>query len=688
MRKTLIAGFIILSSCLPVRSDEAPANTKVVTIAPRPWNATPDWQKAPDGQGEYLPNPTPLATFEIAGREYAATALGTLVREKATETTRTPGPWRIVPELYLRHLEPVGTHDELLWAVEGKPWRSRLIGEVSLLGLDPKDWSTKKTLRFPAGSLVVKMDKDGFWILREDLSIPRNKPGYTSLTCCDFDGKERFRFDAATLTTTEPPEPWMFDTKPRPLIYWMAIDDDAIYLSVIDYRGTAPNDGMIYGPKQLVRIDRVSGKHTAADAPIYQTTTLANAPGRVLWLHSTMEDGKVINTIYQMNKKTMEMSCAGVLDAGYLHGMTVKANHLWVQDVSRGDRRLRVFSLDDFKEVPVPGEPPTLSELIWSPRWRVMGRVDERTVELLRGDRQRVWLSSGTDLMELREDGTRLTRDLSGVLGTKELLWPLRIEPGVLFVAGAGQKLLRVQADTDRVLVRDPQAVPGLRYGFMDAGGNTLWVSGPENRLDAFTKDLIPLKQFTGLRWAGAFAATRDAAYYFTLVNKIPVLLRADPESGQTKVVESWSQHAREWFKRRSHVDVPPPNDLWIMGSPIWMKADDSGNLQILHTRPTDPRVDPLKWDMMLWTYDAIRDTWKDQDVPDDVQALTSSPGLFYDTKQHAVVTYLDGKWVVLGKLSEHWFDHARDFGWRVHATDKHLYAWTPLGLWRTRRPS
>jgi hypothetical protein len=95
---------------------QASSQPSVIKVAPLPWEA--------DGNGQYLLVPSPQAQIDIGQRECAATSFGMLVREQlpigAASRPTAPGPWKIVPELYTKNLQPMQVRDGLLWVVEGK----------------------------------------------------------------------------------------------------------------------------------------------------------------------------------------------------------------------------------------------------------------------------------------------------------------------------------------------------------------------------------------------------------------------------------------------------------------------------------------------------------------------------------------------------------------------------------------
>ena len=105
-------------------SAEPPVQPTTVRVPPVAWK-TDGWQKAPDGDGEYLLIPSPHASFEIGDRLYVATRFGVLVQDPlpagAAASRTEPGPWKIVPELYRKKFQPLEVKGDLLWVVEAKP---------------------------------------------------------------------------------------------------------------------------------------------------------------------------------------------------------------------------------------------------------------------------------------------------------------------------------------------------------------------------------------------------------------------------------------------------------------------------------------------------------------------------------------------------------------------------------------
>lgn len=212
------------------------------------WAAKLNWQKAPDGAGEFLPAPNinQYGQFEHDGCRYVATPLGVL-------RWRPEGEWRIVPELYGRAISPVGMRDGLLWAVEGDLLTtfhpSRWSGH--LVALDPANWSTKKKVNLPdqPSASIVAVEQDGFWCLEEPKSVIGGRAshyGQAVIANYSMDGRELFRFKLPPGKVAQYLPKGMTATS-NPLIYWAAVDPDAVWLKVIDYQGIMPHDAPIIG---------------------------------------------------------------------------------------------------------------------------------------------------------------------------------------------------------------------------------------------------------------------------------------------------------------------------------------------------------------------------------------------------------------------------------------------------------
>jgi len=225
-----------------------------ITLHSGDWAARLNWQKAPDGAGEFLPAPGQhqYGQFEHDGCRYVAVPLGVL-------RWRPEGAWRIVPELYGRPIAPVGMRDGLLWAIEGDHLSTLhpSLWSGHLVALDPADWSTKKKVKLPdrRSANVVAVEEDGFWCL-EDLKTPRapggrqtpraagGGSGYAVIANYAMDGRERFRFAVPPGKVVENLPEGVAATS-DPLIYWAAVDEDAVWLLVVDYQGIMPYDAPI-----------------------------------------------------------------------------------------------------------------------------------------------------------------------------------------------------------------------------------------------------------------------------------------------------------------------------------------------------------------------------------------------------------------------------------------------------------
>ncbi|NLE57701.1 MAG: hypothetical protein GX616_05025, partial [Planctomycetes bacterium] len=420
----LLLGFAL--ACANAEAGASPATQPSAAVATQPvrisvvaapWKEMPAWQNAPDGHGQYLLFPSQYAQFEIARMQYVVTSLGVLVRELrllgGQTSPPTPGPWKIVPELYLRQLELLGMHDGLLWVVENRPLQGRAVGGTQVLALDPTDWSMRRSLELPPGSRAVRVDDGGCWFLEGKKNIgggARGPMGYGALVCRDFGDRETFRLAANALTTSRPAVPGgslagMLQTVPAPLIYWWAIDADAVYLSVVDYRGIAPNDAPICGgPSQLVRIDRNTGKQVALEAPILDYTTMANAPGQIFWVQPKyLSGGTVKNEIYRLDKQSMRISQVGTFEWRRIDALAVDRDYLWMRALAAAgeDRRTRAYSLKDFKEVPNAGTGPFEESADRCGSW------------LLAGDESRIWFASRSQVFEIVDNGECWARDMS-----------------------------------------------------------------------------------------------------------------------------------------------------------------------------------------------------------------------------------------------------------------------------------
>lgn len=716
IRSRALAGrllCVVLAACAtaaqaqPVsRPATAPSSQPVTVKVPaRPWQTMPAWQDAPDGHGQYLLLPSPHGQFEIAGRQYLATQFGVLSRAlpataPATQppATRLADDWKIVPELYLKHLEPIAVRQGLLWAVEGRPQLRIVDGRlaaqapetVRVVALDPTDWSTKKTIQMPAGSRVIKVEKGGFWLVEQGTYITGfpgpGRPGDAAIAFRNFAGKETLRFEAKTLATDSPGNPPGVHAKPIPQIWWWAIDDDAVYLSVIDFRGVSPRDAHVYGPRQLVRVDRATGKHVAVDANIYPDMPMVDTPDRILWHQSQHKDGKYSEAIYQLDKKAMKIAQAAILeDCKRIAALATDGRHLWVLEMVFPQPEPKAFSLKDFQPVVDPGRPPAPETFMPHRGYRpppFMPPSAPVSTLLLGGDAARLWVVHGTSLLELRDDDKLLIRDIKDRINLEQTISAV-CTAGKLYAASGGQ-VARIIADSEDVVLNNVSLPPGAYHMVVAASDRYIWSLTGEELL-TFNDKLQLIHRSERPKQTTIFSAIEGSLYCFGDIGGRCEFMRIDATTGVRTVVESWRRHAKEWFQAAYGRHGPSENDIWSMTFPMWMVAD-GGKLQVLCIRPGSPVRKALIVRTMLWTYDIASDSWQHEDIPMHSSERPWNAGMLFDTAKSVLLMRKGGAWVSLGKLPKGWFEYAGHYYWRVHVTGKHVYAWTPLGLWRTAR--
>jgi len=685
-----------------------PNQPAAIKVVPFPWK-TPGWQDAPDGNGQYLLFPSVQAQFDIDGHQYVATSLGVLVREQlpigAVAAPPAPGSWKIVPELYLKNLQPLEMKGDVLWAVEGKSRRTQA-DPVHVLALDVKNWSVKQKLDLPPNAVPVRVENDGCWFVQTgpqpaatggDVHAQgigsRLPPGYWAIVLWDSAGKERFRFNAQEPPAT-PTEPTQLAAKrpPTPRIYWWGIDPDAVWLGIMDSRGGVPNDmphhEVIYGPTQFIRVDRASGRRTVVNAPLWDGSRTVNQPQRILWLEmDSTPQGKRYCHVRQLDKKSLQISEAGRMEVGWFDDVAADENYLWVRNRwwTEGDHRPHAFALKDFSEVLSAGKPPIT----------LVFRLDPPMpagLALLCGDDQRVWLSVGQQIIELLDDGDALIREMPpqvmpSPFVPSKFVRSADAQSGSLYAAVV--QLFRVTSGSDQVLVQEAK-------GFFDlqVGAGSLWVR-TRIELLAFSDGLV-LEQRVPVPPVWAMTVVGKTCFYFTSGNA-PGLFKLDFAGGEAVRIESWDKRTLEWLKNTYKLDEPAPDSLKRMSHPLGMTTDGAGKVFLLFYPPSDLRRD-VNLDQvgtMVWTYDIARDEWQDRDLGTGMLMTTINAGpnkfvLF--NKQHkgppgdpgAYLDFSNGRLEPLGPLPKGWLD-SYDY-WRIHTTHKYIYAWTPLGLWRALR--
>jgi hypothetical protein len=173
-------------------------------------------------------------------------------------------------------------------------------------------------------------------------------------------------------------------------------------------------------------------------------------------------------------------------------------------------------------------------------------------------------------------------------------------------------------------------------------------------------------------------------------------LFRLELAGGEPQRIESWDRQTVEWFRNAYELDEPPPDSLDRLSRPWWMGSDGTGKVFILHERPSDPRPDAATDEVgaMLWAYDVAKDQWEETDLGVDLRMTVYDLGpdkVVWVNGWHegppwdlsAYEVFSNGQFAPLGPLPEGWLN-AAEHASPIRITDKYIYAWTPLGLWRT----
>ena len=435
MLAALCAAFGVPAQRRAARADQSTVRTR--HLPPAKAKLKPVWQAAPSGIGEYLPFPDreALGIFQWGKRTLVGTWNGLL-------SSTTPGRWHIVPGLYGRAVRPLGEKNGLLWLQE--------MG-LGLLAVDQK-FAIRHTFYTVQGQGIQNFDIDSFWrldetILRGNWWWEQDRSTLVELTA---EGRERLRIPTHFF--------------PGGVPQWMAIDAAAVWLALLDF----PEMEFYGGPprqprparKQLIRLDRGTGKMTAVDiqgrigsaVPVF-----LNLPERILWV-APGHDKRL--ALHQLDKKRLRTVTAMRFRTPiFARNLAADSRNLWVFPGASATGTPLVFALRDFKPVPIraagnlpPGAPapgsyekPT-SATTW--------------YEVVAGDKHHVWLrTSGPAVIELRDDGTALTRNLSTIMqfpaGTQ--CFELRHEKGQIYNV--------VEWKNDEWELRGRGALPRIRSG-------------------------------------------------------------------------------------------------------------------------------------------------------------------------------------------------------------------------------
>jgi hypothetical protein len=254
-----------------------------------------------------------------------------------------------------------------------------------------------------------------------------------------------------------------------------------------------------------------------------------------------------------------------------------------------------------------------------------------------------------------------------------------------------------VESGSDEVLTSESPLHLSSGFGLFCLGTESLWTSAHPELL-AFTQGLV-LRRRMPMPAVSAMTVVGETCFYIGS-ERNPGLFRLDPAGGDPLRIESWDKQIREWFKDTYDLDEPSPDALARMSSSGWLGTDGTGKVFLLGRRPSDPRIEATHDEvrMILWTSDIAKDQWERRDIEANlswtmidiaprgfVLMSTERGGPPWDPSAYTV--FSDGQFKPLGPLPEGWLSTARfdSLGrWRIHATDKYTYAWTPLGLWRT----
>jgi len=661
MSAVVLAAFVLLGTNAVCAGDDASTDYQKapdkVTLSPRPWKEISPWQSVPDRAGEILlaPGHYQYGQFEHENRRFVATMLGVL-------ESMPGGHWRIVPEMYGRWIIPITVRDGLLWA--------RPYWEKQLVALDIGTWATRKRIPIPQfGTRVVAFEEDGFWLLEDEkIPVPLNgrsragpsPAGHASIVHYDMDGTEMFRY------RTSPGKPAAdmpqgYTDASTPLIYWAAVDRDAVWLAVQRTR--------------IVRIDRRSGERRSVDANTFPQTLFVNLPKRILWFRR--EGRTKSTTVYQLQKEQLTITVAGKIDVP-IRGFASDGTNLWVES-----DKTYVFSLKNLEPVAIEEagpRPPALPENVEFPPLSILSVGDDR-----------VWLwASQSQIAEIADDGKTGVWDVSQWV--KSSGQDLRVVAKAKFLyAFVRGNLIRLESGSSDVLVRrlgDPSQLYPLHLS-LDA--DHVWVqSQTGNDVSIFAPDLTSVATFSCEPLIQQYfltgVALRGSCYVFLPPHSTPSysarLVKIDSKTGKVTTVESWRKHFDHWCKKDVDEEPTGVNVPRFYGLQRAVQTPDGRLFFIVLWGMWDPassRYSSVR--QAAWYYDPAADHWEAAPLSRSIH-LTSSPNLLIDKQDQCFLRYKDGKWQPVGRLSSDWLE-AGLLNWPISATKQYFYARTPLGLYR-----
>ena len=628
----------------------------------------PAWQKPPEAPGVLLPFPGtrwPFGVERIGGRLVAGTP-GGLLRSAGADR------WEVVPHLCGRSVRVIGQSDGLLWVVLGP---TDVVRRTAVAALDPTNLSIRRRLPDVRGEWLA-VTPNRVWALddrrltfRDGLRIetPRSG-GATRLVEYDGRGRElrRLRTDGKEL--------------PRGLVRWMTVDDEAVWLVLIDAADEVKAHGLEHAV--VVRLSRKDGGVWRQRIPplgLHVPTMgrpaacFAALPGRIVWLASQPHAAGV--EVRQLDKRSLKgtslgnVEMAGIRDRRGYQGLAADGKNLWV--FVGGPH---VFSLDALRPVPLEeaGDPPTSSPGgEWLParlRRSLAGQLHRGTWS---GGDERLWvLGSDHRLYELPDDGPASVRYLFPVIGACRVPSQL-LAVGTSAYVHANGLVLRIDSGSEAA--RRLRVAPRQENLHAQLLGTErrLWLvtlcsslRGIQRGRLIIEPDLSAVRPFELPERVHAFSAPTAA-----LGGSLYVAPRALPYSGQVLRIDGATGSSAPLKARPRH-------------------AQGAG-VSRLHPLP-DGRLG-VGHGPVVWLYDPSRHRWELGPGGSGYQPIIAGHQLYGAAygggKVHLVQWRGDG-WQSIGRLPPRvWANYAAG-SVEQRATQAHLYIRGPLGMRRIPWPS
>ncbi len=669
----IAAGVVlaITSATCAARSDDASTegardHARAVSIPIAAWNGGTRWQELEGIPGKWLawPGAGAAGALEIDGCGIVTTGFGVMREEKDA--------WRIIPQLATRQLSgrPFVV-DGLLWITEVTATQ-----EMWLLALEPDNWRAKRSIALPRGAAVIAVESNGIWCLQQAVrGLGRGgfRGGHKRLLQLDLKGEEQLRFEAgAAVAEVELPRAIRKDVPhaaPNPAIQHAFVDEDAVWLAITDHRGIMPNDAPIRGPFQIARVDRKTKQTKCVVVEDWWGTLVLNRPGELLWLTAKRGPEAIVVRFDKATWKTTHVS----IDARMTYSYGIEDDYLWLST-----EPLRVFGLSDLK----PAERAAREKVTAA----VEGRLGWTTAvpRMLCGDRRSVWFAlPGLRVARLADDGSTQWRELGDVLADPQSYPQATTAGHDLFIYSRGT-LIRLPLGDGKATVR--QVGPRERFAArMVANGEYVTVAfHGRPGIYVFDHALALVRQILrpdDARFDPRLLDLIDGHLYYQ-TGRGGRMMAMHVASGESRPLASWHDAATAHLKQVLGDQIDQSWYERLLASA--MVSGDARQIRLQTWAATSPYRGSRPRVLMFY-YDVKQDKWSHEVLDADSWPMQRQPDLFFDTKRNMLLRY-DNGWQEAGRLPQHWL-LAGLTGWPAHATDKHLYLQTPVGLWRVSWP-